>query len=90
VITSYGGYGSGNAFVAEMILAAASSDRRHGRWGVKRRTRHTLILLSVPTLLLLALGGWIVDAPRKSPGLRRHANGSVRSQRSGTHPPESR
>jgi hypothetical protein len=57
---------------------------------VKRRTRHTLILLSVPTLLLPALRGWIVDAARKPFGLRRHANGSVRSQRGGTHPPESR
>ena len=32
---------------------------------MKRRTRHTLILLGVPILLLLALGGWIVDAIRK-------------------------
>jgi hypothetical protein len=90
VITSYGGYGSG-----KRLRRRDDPRRRKQRsppwsWGVKRRTRHTLILLSVPTLLLLALGGWIVDAPRKSPGLRRHANGSVRSQRSGTHPPESR
>ena len=32
---------------------------------MKRRTRHTLTLLGVPILLLLALGGWIVDAIRK-------------------------
>jgi hypothetical protein len=29
---------------------------------MKRRTRHALILLGVPTLLVLALGGWVVDA----------------------------
>ncbi len=85
IFTSYGGLDS-NIRQAR----TASSDRHHGRWGVKRRTRHTLILLSVPTLLLLALGGWILDAARKPFGLRRHATGSVRSQRGGTHPPESR
>jgi hypothetical protein len=29
---------------------------------MKRRTRHTLILIGLPLLLMLALGGWIVDA----------------------------
>ena len=38
---------------------------------MKRRTRHTLILLGVPILLLLALGGWIVDAIRKPLTLHR-------------------
>jgi hypothetical protein len=49
---------------------------------MKRRTRHTLILLGVPLLLILALGGWIVDAlqtPRTLHGAvacrhRRHSN----------------
>ncbi len=38
---------------------------------MKCRTRHTLILLGVPILLLLALGGWIVDAIRKPLTLHR-------------------
>ena len=38
---------------------------------MKRRTRHTLILLGVPILLLLALGGWIIDAIRKPLTLHR-------------------
>ena len=38
---------------------------------MKRRTRHTLILLGVPILLLLALGGWTVDAIRKPLTLHR-------------------
>jgi hypothetical protein len=31
---------------------------------MKRRTRHALILIGAPTLLVLALGGWIVEAIR--------------------------
>jgi hypothetical protein len=32
---------------------------------MKRRTRHTLLLIGIPILLALALGGWIADALRK-------------------------
>jgi hypothetical protein len=32
---------------------------------MKRRIRHTLLLIGVPILLALALGGWIADALRK-------------------------
>ena len=62
IFTSYGGLDS-NIRQAR----TASSDRHHGRWGVKRRTRHTLILLSVPTLLLLALGDAFDNAAAESP-----------------------
>jgi hypothetical protein len=40
---------------------------------MKRRARHTLILLGVPLLLVLALGGWIVDAIRTPLALHRVA-----------------
>jgi hypothetical protein len=32
---------------------------------MRRRTRFTLILIAVPTILLLALGGWLVEGIRK-------------------------
>src|SRR5207244_7681081 len=49
----------------EQARPVTSRNRNHRSRRMKRRTRHTLILLGVPILLLLALGGWIVDAIRK-------------------------
>jgi hypothetical protein len=50
---------------------------------MNRRTRHLLIAIGVPALLLLALGGWVVAAARKPFALRRRANNSTSTQRDG-------
>ena len=39
---------------------------------MKRRMRHMLILIGVPLLLTLAIGGWIVDGARKPITLLQH------------------
>jgi hypothetical protein len=52
---------------------------------MKRRTRHALILLGIRTLLVLALGGWIVDAIRRPLTLRERV--AAHRERA-THRPE--
>ena len=54
---------------------------------MKRRTRHAKILLAVPILLVLAFGGWIVDAIRARLVLReRVAAGRASVRRIGPNP----
>jgi hypothetical protein len=42
---------------------------------MSRRTRYTLLVVGVSALLLLALGGWIVDATSAPFASRRRSRG---------------